>query len=60
MNHYYCGKKNSLKVFGIVLFLALFSPCVVNASDEMVKEEKRKWRSSWSVMPLKWKVVAKM
>ena len=41
MNHYYCGKKNSLKVFGIVLFLALFSPCVVNASDEMVKEEKK-------------------
>jgi len=41
MNHHYCGKKNSLKVFGIVLFLALFSPCLVNASDEMVKEEKK-------------------
>ena len=41
MNNHYCGKKNSLKVFGIVLFLALFSPCLVNASDEMVKEEKK-------------------
>jgi cytochrome c553 len=55
--NYYLGKKNTLKIFGIILWAVLFYPYVVVAADTISKEENSKMASEMKEDVLKVEMV---